>query len=134
MVVLVGQEVQAFASDHNLIRKDIVDNLLLRPLFTARAVTQGDSIHLKPYWVLYERLQITDSFGEYLDDRDPLTLANIKVPLVLGLSWLQHHNPILNFNPMTIQWRDSSSTVTESIEKVLDFESITQIPTNARAA
>ena len=134
MVVLVGQEVQAFASDHNLIRKDIVDNLLLRPLFTARAVTQADSIHLKPYWVLYERLQITDSFGEYLDDRDPLTSANIKVPLVLGLSWLQHHNLILNFNPMTIQWRDSSSTVTESIEKVLDFESITQIPTNARAA
>ncbi len=31
---------------------------------------------------------------------------------------------------MTIQWHDSSSTVTDSIEKLLDFGSLTQIPTD----
>ncbi len=31
---------------------------------------------------------------------------------------------------MTIQWRDSSSTVTDSIEKPLDLGSLTQIPTD----
>ncbi len=42
VVVLVGHEVQALvdtASDPNLIRKDIVDSLCLRPLFLTRAVT-----------------------------------------------------------------------------------------------
>ena len=131
MVVLVGQEVQALvdtASDLNLIRKNIADHLRLRPLFPARAATQAGGIPLKTYSVFHERLQITDSFGTHLDARDPLTSANIEVPLILGLPWLLHHNPILNFDPMTIQWRDSSSTVTDSIEEPLDLGSLIQIP------
>ncbi len=31
---------------------------------------------------------------------------------------------------MTIHWRDSISTVTDSIEKLLDLKSLTQIPTD----
>ena len=107
MVVLVGQEVQALvdtASDLNLIRKDIADHLRLRPLFPARAATQAGGIPLKTYSVFHEQLQITDSFGAHLDARDPLISANIKAPLILGLLWLLHHNLILNFDPMTIQW------------------------------
>ncbi len=116
------------ASDLNLIRKDIADHLRLQPLFPARAGTQAGGIPLKTYLVFHERLQITDSFGTHLDARDPLTSANIEVPLILGLPWLLHHNPILNFDPMTIQWRDSSSTVTDSIEEPLDLGSLIQIP------
>ncbi len=131
MVVLVGQEVQTFvdiASDLNLIRKEIADHLRLRPLFPARAVTQAGGIPLKTYSVFLERLQITDSFGVHLDARDHLTSANIEIPLILGLPWLYDHNPILNFDPMTIQWRDSSSTVTDSMEEPLDLGSLTKIP------
>ncbi len=131
MVVLVGKEVQALVdttSDLNFIGKDIVEHLRLRPLFPARAATQAGGILLKTYSVFHEQLQITDSFGTHLDARDPLTSDNIEVPLILGLPWLLHHNPILNFDPMTIQWRDSSSTVTDSIEKPLDLGSLIQIP------
>ncbi len=123
VMFLVEQEVQALVDiecDLNLIRKDIADNLRLRPLFPARAATQASGIPLKTYSVFHERLQITNSFGAYLDAQDPLTSANIEVPLILGLPWLLHHNPILNFNPITIYWRDSSSTVTDSIEKLLE--------------
>ncbi len=127
----MGQEVQALvdtASDLNLIRKDIADHLCLRPLFPARAATQAGCIPLKTYSVFYERLQITDSFGTHLDAQDPLTSANIEAPLILGIPWLLHHNPILNFDPMTTKWRDSSSTVTDSIEEPLDLMSLIQIP------
>ncbi len=130
-MVLVGQEVQALvdtASDLNLIRKDIAEHLCLRPLFPARAATQAGGTPLKTYSIFHERLQITDSFGTHLDARDPLTSANIKVPILLGLPWLLHHNLILNLDPMTIQWRDSSSTVTDSIEEPLDLGSLIQIP------
>ncbi len=129
-MVLVEQEVQALVdttSDLNLIRKDIADPLLLRPLFPARAVTQAGGIPLKTYSVFHERLQITDSLGTYLDSRKPLTSANIKVPVILSLPWLLHHNPIINCHPMTIQWQDSSSTVTDSIEEPLDLGSLIQI-------
>ncbi len=105
MVVLGGQEVQALvdiASDLNLIRKDIADHLRLRPLFPRRAATQAGGISLKTYSVFHERLQITDSFGVHLDAQDPLTSANFEVSSILGLPWLLHHNPILNFDPMTI--------------------------------
>ena len=131
MVVLVEQEVQALvdiASDLNLIRKEIADHLRLRLLFPARAATQAGGIPLKTYSVFHERLQITDSFGTHLDARDPSTSAHIEVPLVLGLLWLLHHNLILNFDPMTIQWRNSSSTVTDRIEEPLDLGSLIQIP------
>ncbi len=107
MVILVGQEVQALvdtASDLNLIRKDIADHFCLRHLFPARAATQAGGIPLKTYSVFHERLQITDSFGAHFDARDPLTSANIEIPLILGLPWLHHHNLILNFDLMTIQW------------------------------
>ncbi len=59
---------------------------------------------MKAYSVFHERLQITDSFGIHIDARDPLISAKIEVPLILGLPWLLHQNPILNFDPMTIQW------------------------------
>ncbi len=127
----MGQEVQTLgyiASDLNFIRKVIADHLRLRPLFSARAATQAGGIPFKTYLAFHERLQITDSFGAHLDARDPLTSANIKVPLILGLPWLPHNNPILNFDPMTIHWRDSSSTVTDSIEEPLDLGSLIQIP------
>ncbi len=91
------------AIDLNLIRKDIADHLRLRPLFPARTATQAGGISLKTYSVFHERLQITDSFGTHLDAQDPLTSANIKVPLILGLPLLLHHNPILNFDLMTNQ-------------------------------
>ncbi len=133
VVVPVGQEEQVFVdnvSDLNLIQKDIADHLRLRPLFSARAATQAGGISLKTYLVFHERLQITDLFGAHVEVWDTLTLANIEVPIILGLSWLQHHNLILNFDSMTIQWRDSSSTVTDSIEKLLDLESLIQIPTD----
>ena len=83
---------------------------------------------LKTYSLFHERLQITGSLGAHLDAQDALTSANIEVPLTLGLPWLLHHNSILNFDPMTIQWRDSSSTVTDSIEKPLDLWSFISIP------
>ncbi len=127
----MGQEVQALmdtASDLNLIRKDIADHLRLRPLFPARAVTQAGSKSLKTYSVFLERLQITDSFGAHLDARERLTSVNIEVPLILSLLWLHHHNSILNFDLMTIQWRDYSSTVTDSMEGPLELGSLTQIP------
>ncbi len=107
VVVLVGQEIQAFVdttSDLNLIRKDIADPLCLRLFFSAKAAKQASGIPLKTYSVLHERVQITDSLSEYLDARDPLTSANIEVPLILGLLWLIHHNPILNFDLKTIHW------------------------------
>ena len=129
-MVLVGQEVQALvdtASDLNLIRKDIANHLRLRSFFPARAATQAGGIPLKIYSVFHERLQITDSFGAHLDARDPLTSANIKATLIMGLPWLLHHNLILNFDLMTIKWRDSSSTVTDSIEESLDLGSPIQI-------
>ena len=72
-------------------------------------------------------MQITDSFGIHLDARVSLTSANIEVTLILGLPWLQHHNPILNFDPMAIQWRDCSSNVTDSMGEPLDIGSLTQI-------
>ncbi len=131
VVVLVRQEVQALvdtASDPNLIRKDITDHLCLRPLFPARAATQAGGISFKTYLIFHERLQITDSFGTHLDTPDSLTSANIKVPLILGLPWLLHHKHILNFDPVTIHWRDSSSTVTDSIEEPSDLGSLIQIP------
>ncbi len=131
MVVLVGQEVQALVntgSDFNLIQKDLTDRNCLRPLFPARPATQTGGIPQKTYWVFHEMLQITDSFGAHLDARDPLTSANIEILLMLGRPCLQHHNLILNFDPMTIQWRDSSSTVTDSMEEPLDLGSLTQIP------
>ncbi len=115
----MSQEVQALvytASDLNLIRKEIVDHLCLRSLFPAKAATQAGGIPLKTYSVFHERLKITDSFGTHLDAQDSLTSANIEVPLIFGLPWPQHHNPILNFDPTTIQWRDSSSTITDSID------------------
>ncbi len=130
MVVLVGQEVQALvdtASDLNLIRKDIADHLCPRPFFPARAATQAGGILLKTYSAFHEQLQITDSFGIHLDAQVSLTSANIEVPLILGLPWLQHCHPILNFDPMTIQWRVSSSTVTDSMEEPLNLGSLTQI-------
>ncbi len=107
MVVLVRQEVQALvdiASDLNFIQKDIADHLRLRPLFLTRAATQAGGIPLKTYSVFHERLQITDSFSAYFDVRDPLTSANIEVPIILGLPWLLHHKLILNFLSMTIKW------------------------------
>ncbi len=116
------------ASDLKLIRKNIADHLRLRLLFPARAATQAGCIPFKIDSVFHEQLQITDSLGKYLDARDSLTSANIEVPLILGLPWLQHHNLILNFDPMTIQWQDSSSTVTDSMEAPLDLGSLTQIP------
>ncbi len=73
-------------------------------------------------------MQITDLSDPHLDARDSQTSANIKVPLILSLPWFQHHNPILNFVPITIYWRDSSSTVTDSIKEPLDLGSLTQIP------
>ena len=118
------------ASDINLIRKDIADYFCLQPLFPLRAATQAGGISLKTYSVFHERLQITDLFDTHLDVRDPLTSTNIKVPIIFCLLWLQHHNPILNFDPMTIQWRDSSSTVPDSIEEPLDLGLLTQIPTD----
>ncbi len=84
----MGQEVQALvdtASDLNLIRKDIADDLCLRLFFFERATTQAGGIPLKTYSVFYERLQITDSFGAHLDSRDPPTSSNIKVHFMLGL-------------------------------------------------
>ena len=125
------QEVQALVdtvSDFNLIRKKIVDYLCLRPLFPAKAANHAGGIALKTYSVFYERLQITDSFGANLDARDPLTSANIDVPLILGLPWLKHHNPILNFDLMTIHWRDSSSMVIDSMEKLLNLGFLISIP------
>ncbi len=107
MVFLVWQEVQALvdtANDLNLVRKDIADNLCLRLLFPVRAATQAGGIPLKTYSVFHERLQITDSFGAHLDAQDLLTSTNIKIPLILSLPWLQHHNHILNFDPITIHW------------------------------
>ncbi len=130
-MVLVGQEVQALvdtASDLNLIQKNVEDHLRLRPLFPARAATLAGGIPLKSYSVFHERLQITDSFGAHLDARDPRTSANIEVPLIRGLPWLHYHNPILDFDPMTIQWRESSSIVTDSMEEPWDLVSLTQIP------
>ncbi len=126
VVVLVWQEVQALvdtANNLNLIQKDIADHLRLRPVSHARAATQAGGI-LKSYSVFHERLQITDSFGRHFDARDLLTSVNIKVTFILGLPWLQHHNFILNFDPMTIQSWDFSSIVTDSIEKWLDLESL----------
>ncbi len=130
-MALVGQEVQALvdtASDLNLIRKNIADNLCFRPLFPASAATKAGGLSLKTYSVFHERLQSTDSFGAHLDAQDPLTSVKIEVSLILGLPWLLHHNPILNFDPMTIQWQDSSSIVTDSIEKPLDLGSLISIP------
>ncbi len=132
-MVRVWQEVQAnvdITSELNLIRKDTADHLCLQPLFPARAATQAGGIFLKIYLVFHEQSQITDLFGTYLDDQDPLTSANIEIPLIFGLPWLQHYNPILNFDSMTIQWQDSSSTVTDKIEEPLDLGSLTQIPTD----
>ncbi len=106
MVVLVEQEIQSLvdtASDLNLIQNDIADYLSLRRLFPARAATQADGIPLKTCSVFHERLQITDSLSANLDSRDPLTSAKIEVRLILGLPWLLYHNPILNFDLMTIQ-------------------------------
>ena len=131
VVVLVGQKIQAIVdttSDLNLIRKDIADHCCLRPLFLARAATQAGGIPHKTYSVFLERLQITDSFGTHLDAREPLTSANIEVTLILRLPWLPHHKPILNFDPMTIQWRDSSWTVTDRIKEPLDLGSLIQMP------
>ncbi len=90
------------ASDLNLIRKDNADHLHLRLLFPTRAATQPGGIHLKTYPVFQEQWEITDSFGAHLDARDLLTSAKIEVSLILGLPWLLHHNPILNFDHMTI--------------------------------
>ncbi len=115
------------ATDLNLIRKDFVDHLRLGPLFLARAATQTGGILLKTYSVFHERLQITDSFGAHIDAQHPPTSANIEVPLILCLTWLQHHNFILNFDPITIQWRDSSSIVTNSMVEPLDLGSFIQI-------
>ena len=59
MVVLVGQEVQAFvdiASDLNPIRIDISDHIRLQPFIPERAATQAGSILLKTYLVFHERL------------------------------------------------------------------------------
>ncbi len=84
-MVLVRQEVQALVdttSDLNLIRKDLADHLRLWPLFPARTAAQAGGIPLKTYPVFNERLQITDSFGKHHDVRDPLTSANIEVPLI----------------------------------------------------
>ena len=133
IVVLFGQTIQTLvdtASDLILIRKDIADHLRLQPLFPARPETQAGYILRKTYLVFHERLRITNSFGTHPHVRDSLTSANIKIPLILGLPWLQHHNLILNLDLMTIKWRDSSSSVTDSVEKLLDFGSLTQIPTN----
>ena len=100
----------------------------LRPLFPTRAATQAGGIPLKTYSVFNEWLQITDSFSAHFDAWDLLTSANIEVPFILGLSWLLHPNSIPNFDPITIQWQDSSFTVTDSIEEPLDLESLIQIP------
>ncbi len=132
-MVLVRQKVQAFvdtASDLNPIQKNITDQLCLWLCFPAKATTQAGCIPLKTYPVFHERLQITDSFGTHLDARDPLTSAIIEVPLMLGLPWLQHHYPILNFDPITIQRQDFSSIVTDSMEETLDLGSLTQIATD----
>ena len=129
VVVLVEQEIQALvdtASDLDLIQKNIADHFCLRLLCHARAATHADGISVKTYSVFHVRLKIIDSFGAYLDARDPLTSANIEVPHILGLPWLLHLNLILNFDPMTIHWQDSSSTVTDSIEEPLDLESFIQ--------
>ena len=126
-MVLVGQEVQAIvdsASDLNLIRKDIANKLHLQPAFLARAATQVGGSPLKTYSVFHERLQIEDSFGAQFDACKPFTSDDIEVPLILGLPWLQRYNLILNFDPMSIQWRDSSSTVTDSLGEPLDLESL----------
>ena len=133
LVVLVGQEEQALvdtASDLNPIRKDLADHLCLSPFFSARAATQADSIPLKTYPDFHAWLQITDIFGAYLDAWDHLTSANIEVPFILSLPLLQNHNPIPNFDLMTIHCRDSSSTVTDTIEEPLNFGSLTKISTD----
>ncbi len=133
MVVHVRQELQTFvdtAIDLYLIQKQIANHLGLQPLFSARAETQTGGILLKTYSVFYKRLQITNSFGTNFEAWDSLILANIEVPFFLSIPWIQHHNPILNFDPMTIQWRDSSSNVTDRIEEHLDLGSFTQIPTD----
>ena len=127
----MAQEVQALvdtASDLNLIQKNIAIHLRLQYFFFTRAATQAGGITIKTYLVFHERLQITDSFSAHLDVQEPLTSANIEVPLILGLPWLQHQNPILIFDPMTIQWRDSISTVTDSMEEPLDLGFLIQIP------
>ena len=69
----------------NLIRKEIADHPRLRLFFSAKVATKACGISLKTYLVFHERLQITDSFGAHLDARDPLTSANIEIPLILGL-------------------------------------------------
>ena len=135
-MVFVGQEVHSLVdtvSDLNLIGKNIVDNLRLRSFFPANTATQAGGIPLKTYSVFHERLQITDLFGAHLDARDPPTSAHIKVPLILGLPWLLHHNPILNFNPITIHWQDFSTTVTNRIEEPLDFGFLISIPADFQA-
>ncbi len=118
------------ASDLNLIQKDIANYFRLWPLFPARAATQASGIPLKTYSVFHEHLQITDTFGEYLEARDSLILAKIELSFILGLPWLQHHNPILNFDLITIPWWDFSSTATDNIEEPLGLGSLTQISTH----
>ena len=49
-------------------------------------------------------MEVQDSFGDWKQTREPFTSADLEMPVILGLPWLQQNDPKVNFTNLTVQW------------------------------
>ncbi|SLM36152.1 Ribonuclease H-like domain [Lasallia pustulata] len=93
------------ASDLNLLRKDIVEDLSL--VFDALPLRHAGGDTLRTYSVYHKVVEVQDSFGVWRQTCKPFTSADLEMPVILGLPWLQRNNPKVDFTNLSVQWRSA---------------------------
>lgn len=90
-------------SDLNFIYKNIAESLI--SVFKMSSLQHTEGQLLQTYFVYHKKVEVENSFRAQRQTCEPFTSADLKMSLILKLSWLQWNNLKIDFANFTIQLR-----------------------------
>ena len=99
------QTVLNSVSDLNLIYKNLTESII--SVFKVPSFQHTDSQLLQTYFIYHEKVKVENSFRDWKQTHKPFISADLKMSLILELSWLQWNNLKVDFINLTVQWNSA---------------------------
>ena len=80
----------------------------LSPVFNVLLLYYAGGNTLQTYFIYYEVVEVQDLFGVWKQTCKPLPPADLEMPVILELPWLQRNNSRVDFTNLTVQWRSDA--------------------------
>ena len=85
----------------------------LSPVFDVLLLHHAGGDILRTYFIYHEVVEVQDSFRVWKQTCKPFTSADLEMPVILELPWLQRNKLRVDFTNLSVQWRsDAENSLT----------------------